>query len=160
MRCSSFGDEADSETCREPLMLGTLVRGAVWGTASALLLAGFAAADEVHPPFRGRSLEQAIAVLESRGMVIVYSSALVKPWMRIRAEPTTTEPERLLDELLAPFGLTVRGAANAVLAIVRRAVPVPTSVPRIDTAVADTSRFAPRTPALEQVVVATSRYEL
>jgi outer membrane receptor protein involved in Fe transport len=141
-------------------MLGTLVRRAVCGTAGALLLAGFAVAGELRPPFRGMSLEQAIAVLESRGMVIVYSSALVKPWMRIRAEPTNTEPERVLEELLAPFSLMARRAPNSVLAIVRRPGPVPAPVPRDGATRAAAPLLTPRATSLEQVVVAASRYEL
>ena len=130
-----------------------------WAPALATLLLGpsLAAEAPLHVAFRDMSLPQAIAVFERRGLSIIYSSDLVKPWMRVRTEPTSAEPERALGELLTPFGLRLRVLPNgyAVVSAARpsaNATAVPASEPR---------RILPSlAPLGPEVIVAASRYEL
>jgi outer membrane cobalamin receptor len=126
---------------------------------AGMLLPPAAEADE-RAQFRGMSLERAIRVLEARGLAVLYSSALVKPWMRIRDEPQASEPQRALEQMLAPFGLTLRLGPDSMLAIVRGVPPRATAaeIRRVDGATL-AAPFGEPVP-LEQVVVATSRYEL
>src|SRR5204863_4548859 len=67
----------------------------------------------------GLSLSQAIGKLQQRGLHVIYSTDLVKPWMRIRTEPTPAPPDEMLSEILAPFALRVRDAAADIYAVVR-----------------------------------------
>src|SRR6266850_341942 len=85
----------------------------------ALLLASLAAAAAETGGLRGASLTQAIAALEQRGLSVIYSTDLVKPWMQVTSEPTMTEPGLILREILAPFGLSTRAGPNGVLIVVR-----------------------------------------
>lgn len=88
--------------------------------AAALVLAalfGAPAADA--EDLRGLPLAQAIASLERRGLSVVYSTDLVKPWMQVSIEPAANDPVVMLDEILAPFGLATRAGPNGVLLVVR-----------------------------------------
>jgi len=123
-----------------------------------LMLGSDPAASSVPVQFRGMSLEQALSALESQGLAIVYSNALVKPWMRIRTEPRAGELEQMLADILAPFGLRVRRASESLFAVVRAepaapVLPAPgvTQVP---------GSFIANDERLEQVVVTASQYEL
>jgi len=89
----------------------------VAGTALALLL--LLAVPAVAEPFLGRPLEDALRELQSRGLPIVFTSQLVRPEMRVVAEPEATEPRRILDELLAPHGLRAEEGAGGTLVVVR-----------------------------------------
>ena len=68
----------------------------------------------------GRSVIEVIASLEAEGVEIYYSSDLVRPDMRVQAEPEATGPAEMLDEILAPFGLTTNPGPAGSLLIVRR----------------------------------------
>jgi outer membrane receptor protein involved in Fe transport len=92
-------------------------RGAAVLVLAALLGAPAAQGDDL----RGLPLAQAIAALERRGLSVVYSTDLVKPWMQVSSEPATADPAAMLDEILAPFGLAVRAGPNGVLLVVRSA---------------------------------------
>ena len=81
--------------------------------------AGAALADPAG--LKGRSLVDAIATLEQRGLVVYYSSDLVRPWMKVKEEPTATTPGAILDEILAPHELTTEPAPGGGVLIVRRA---------------------------------------
>jgi hypothetical protein len=70
---------------------------------------------------RGLTLEQALQRLRERGMQLVFSSALVRPEMLVASEPTTSDPKRLLEQLLAPHGLrAVAGDGDASIVVSRR----------------------------------------
>ena len=49
---------------------------------------------------RGRSLAEALRVLEGRGLRLIYSTDVVRPEMIVGIEPRSTEPRQMLDELL------------------------------------------------------------
>ncbi len=60
----------------------------------------------------GDTLESALAALNAQGYRIVYSSALVRPDMTLRATPTSVEIDALLREILAPWKLRAVRAGN------------------------------------------------
>jgi TonB dependent receptor/Carboxypeptidase regulatory-like domain len=69
--------------------------------------------------FRGESLLAVLRTLERSGLPIVFTSELVRPEMLVEIEPTSREPRRVLDEILAPHRLRVEEAPGGVLVIVR-----------------------------------------
>ena len=79
-----------------------------------LLVAAQAAAS-----YAGKPLGDVLRDLQRRGLNVVFSSELVKPDMRVAAEPKATMPRRILDEVLAPHGLTVRTGPRESLVVVR-----------------------------------------
>ena len=69
----------------------------------------------------GRSIVEVIALLETQGAEIYYSSDLIRPDMRVQAEPEAAGMKEILEEILAPFGLTTSPGPGGSLLIVRRA---------------------------------------
>jgi len=84
-----------------------------------LTVSGSAAADELERvPLRGATLAEALERLDDAGLEILYSSDLVRPDMRVLAEPHGRWPREILDEILAPHGLRSRpGPAGAILIV-------------------------------------------
>lgn len=76
---------------------------------------GVLAASTVEPGFAGRPLTEALRVLQSEGLRIVFTSQVVRPEMRVDIEPIATEPRAILDELLAPHGLRARESPGGAL---------------------------------------------
>ena len=70
--------------------------------------------------YAGRPLADVLSELRAGGLNVVFSSELVRPEMRVQAEPRSEEPRRILNELLKPHGLVVREAARGRLTIVRQ----------------------------------------
>ena len=87
-----------------------------------VLVAGIAGAD-----WLGRPLGEALRELQSQGLRIVFTSQLVRPEMRVEAEPVSGDPRLILDEILAPYGLRAEEKAG-ILVVVRAPAPPP-SVP-------------------------------
>ena len=119
-------------------------------SAGLLLLMHATAGIGAPEGFRGLSLAQAIEKLQRLGLHIIYSTDLVKPWMRIRAEPADAAPEQMLVEILAPFALRVRDGPADIHAVVR--AERQRGVPDADADLHQT--------ALDEIVVTASRYEL
>lgn len=100
------------------------------------LIASLAAADGQGSRYAGRTLADALALLQQRGLPIVYSSAVVTSAMTVASEPRAGDPRRVLDELLRPHRLEVKAGPLGMLLIVpaadrrapRRGAP-PASVP-------------------------------
>lgn len=92
-----------------------------------LALAALSAAEGSGPPLAGHSLADALAWLETQGLAVVYSSALVSPDMIVRIEPRPGDPRQVLEQLLEPFGLAVREAPGGVLVVVAVAGAAPTT---------------------------------
>ena len=112
----------------------------------------------------GLSLEQALEVLRAEGLAIVYSSDLVKPWMRVATSPLSADPLRALSEILAPAGLAVRfGPAGSVL-VVRGSAPQVRGADappgRAAEAPAEPPVESPLTMPIEEIVVVASQYQL
>ncbi len=82
--------------------------------------AGSSAAAGPEPFARGRPLVEAIEHLRSGGLDVVYSSDLIRPSMRVLAEPIATSPREILEQLLAPHGLMTRDGPGGTLLIVDR----------------------------------------
>lgn len=78
------------------------------------LLAGGARAD-----WLGQPLTEALRELQSQGLRIVFTSQLVRPEMRVEAEPVSNDPRRILDEILTPHGLRAEEKTGGTLVIVR-----------------------------------------
>lgn len=130
------------------------IRSRLLGRGAALLLAGWclmmsAVAGAVPgghpemPALQGLSLLEALQVLESRGLHVVFSSRLVRDSMRVETEPRGATPREVLDELLRPHGLRVQEGARGRLVIVpaapvavvlerKSAPPPPVSPPRFE----------------------------
>ena len=128
------------------------------GTVLALMLSAAIAA----PPARGEppavklplqagaSLEAALATLNASGFRVLYSSALVKPEMRLKAAPAATRIEQLLHEILSPWKLRAEHAANGDWLIVADPAAQTTRLQSLPVATAD----------LESIDVTASRLRL
>ncbi len=71
----------------------------------------------------GESLEAVLSALDARGYTIVYSSALVRPDMKLLAAPAATNIEELLREILAPWKLRAVRGSNGDWLIAKDATP-------------------------------------
>lgn len=124
----------------------------VLATTVGLTAPGPAVAEE----FAQLSLEQALQQLKQRGLSILYSSDLVKPWMRVQREPVATDDRAILSEILEPYGLRAVDGPNGSLMLVRAVAP-PAA------ATGATSSFRPPTSAakaeFEEVIVSASHYQ-
>jgi hypothetical protein len=114
------------------------------------LIAATAAAQTT--TLRGRSLAEALHILEGRGLRIIYSTDVVRPEMIVGIEPRSTEPRQLLDELLREHHLHATKGPHGSIVVVRdaekAAAPVAKSKP-------------PQMPvALESIVVTPSRFTI
>ena len=87
------------------------------------------------PGWLGRPLTEALRELQSRGLVIVFTSRLVRPDMQVVAEPVSRDPRRILDEILAPHGLRAEDSVGGTLVV----VPAPASE-RTDAGTAGTAQ--------------------
>ena len=115
-----------------------------------LLLACLAGTAEA-AAYRGETLESALERLRAEGVALLYSSDLVKPWMRVEQEPRATETRALLAELLAPHGIVVADGPDGALLLVREANRAPRrAVPG--------AAHRPAPTPIEAVVVSASHY--
>jgi outer membrane receptor protein involved in Fe transport len=117
----------------------------------ALLLACLAGTAEA-ASYRGLPLGDVLEQLRAGGLELLYSSDLVKPWMRIDREPRAVEPRALLMEILAPHGITFIDGPGGTLVLTRQ----PQGAPRT------AAPGAPHRPApapLDAVVVSASHYQ-
>jgi len=102
--------------------------------------------------YRGRPIENVLEGLRAGGLELLYSSDIVKPWMRVDREPRATDPRAMLGEILAPHGIAVANGPGDSLMLVREAPRTPRhATPGI-----------PQTPApapIDVVVVSASHYQ-
>jgi outer membrane cobalamin receptor len=134
----------------------------VFLTASASLRASPPAAsertDDVTPVTRvlrsGDSVASVLNALNARGHRVAYSSALVRPGMKLAAAPRSTDVRSLLDEVLGPWRLkAVRAAEGDWLVVIDPAAP---EIPPPSPTPAATSSIE----TLETVDVTASRFAL
>src|SRR5262245_25243179 len=115
--------EARLRCARLSAMAGALLVVFVLGGANVALAAtspattGASEAEPI-PPLTGRSLSDALRLLQQRGWPVVFSSRLVRDSMRVEVEPTGEGRRALLDDLLRPHGLAVRDGAHDRLVVV------------------------------------------
>src|SRR6185436_19184995 len=63
----------------------------------------------------GMPLTDALLALEKGGIKLVFSSQLVRPEMTVRSAPVSRDPRAILDEILAPNGLSVEEGPSGIL---------------------------------------------
>ncbi len=103
------------------------------GIALLLCCAGVAAAGQ--HSFKGRRLDDALRILQSDGLRIVFSSETVTPQMRVQSEPRAATPREQLNELLREHGLAAQTGPGGIILVVRAPElaaarpPAPTSQP-------------------------------
>lgn len=101
--------------------------------------------------YSGASIETVLEQLRANGVQLLYSSDLIKPWMRVEREPAAIEPKALLAEILAPHGIAVADGPDGALLLVRQRSRAPrATVPG--------SAHRPAPPPLELVIVSASHY--
>jgi hypothetical protein len=84
----------------------------------AVVLVALLPATAAAASYRGMAVEQVLEELRAGGLEILYSSDLVKPWMRVEREPRAIEPQALLAEILAPHGIALaHGPANTLMLV-------------------------------------------
>lgn len=96
-----------------------MVRSLAPALALLLSYAASPAASPEQRPFKGLRLEEALRILQSRGLQIVFSSEVVTPDMRVAGEPRAETSRKQLDELLEPHALVAERGPAAVIQIVR-----------------------------------------
>lgn len=80
--------------------------------------------------YRGRRLAEVLQDLRARGLNLIFSSAVVTGDLVVAAEPESTRPRAILDEVLAPAGLAARaGPADSILIVRIPRGPAPESYP-------------------------------
>ena len=90
--------------------------------------------------------------IRSSGIAIAYSSRLVPPELTVAAEPAATEAVAIVREILASHSLKIQLDAGVFL-VVRMSRK--SDAPAIEPAV-----VAPAKPAIENITVSASRYEI
>lgn len=85
----------------------------------AVMLCVATCATAAQHAFQGRSLDEALRLLQQDGLAIVFSSEIVTPAMRVVAEPRAATARQQLDELLAPHGLKAEPGPGRVILVVR-----------------------------------------
>jgi len=86
---------------------------------AALLSIDRVACAQTSMTFVGRTLPDALRVLQARGLKLVFSSELVHDDMRVVAEPSGKTPRQILDQILKPHGLEARSGPEDLLLVVR-----------------------------------------
>jgi hypothetical protein len=106
------------------------------------------------------SLVEAIESVRTQGIEIVYSSQLVKPWMRVRETPSDAEPLAALREVLAVYNLGLNEDQGSRWLIVKAAPEsrVPTTFATVTEQ--DIEQQPVTLPALEEVMIVASRHSL
>jgi hypothetical protein len=117
--------------------------------ALAVALAALCTEPAASAVYRDLTLEQALRELKRTGLSVLYSSDLVKPWMRIESEPQAGDPRAVLREIAAPHGLAVTEGPRGHLMLVRARPSKPAVTHARDPPV-----------DLAEVTVTASHYEL
>jgi outer membrane cobalamin receptor len=106
------------------------------------------------------SLVEAIESVRAQGVEIVYSSQLVKPWMRVREAPLVSEPLAALREVLAVYRLGLNEYQGNRWLIVRAASESPASTTFAAATEPDIEQQPLALPPLEEVMIVASRHTL
>jgi hypothetical protein len=83
------------------------------------ILAMVFVAAQAAPSYTGKPLDDVLRDLQRRGLNVVFSSELVRADMSVAEEPKATTPRKILDEVLAPHALAVRGGPRDSFVVVR-----------------------------------------
>lgn len=68
--------------------------------------------------YRGRRLVEILEELRGRGLVLLYSSAVVRDDLVVESEPSPGDPRDMLERMLEPLGLEAREGPGGTLVIV------------------------------------------
>jgi len=112
-----------------------------------------------HADLAKLTLQKALERLKSRGLNVLYSSDLIKPWMRVRNRPRATTPEGILAEIVQPYDLAVKQGPNGSVILIRGTKPKP-AAKVAPTVVLTPVAAEPPPPDLAEIIVSASRYEL
>src|SRR5262245_33247030 len=93
--------------------------GSIVSMVLALALWGQPVAAQQPASLKGLSLTEALRVMQSRGLRIVFTSAVVSPHLRVTAEPRGRTPRQQLDDLLSSHNLEAREGPGGILQVVR-----------------------------------------
>jgi hypothetical protein len=102
------------------------------------------------PGFAGLPLAEALDDLKAQGLDLIFSSDLVRPDMLVASEPTARAPRRVLEQLLAPFGLATRNGPGGTILVVR--APAAPGAPTAGANGAGVDATPSRRPALHERV--------
>jgi TonB dependent receptor len=119
-------------------------------------------AESGRPTLAGRPLTEALLALRSLGLEIVFTSQLVRPEMRVLAEPSGSDPRLLLDQILAPHGLRAMQSSGGILVVVPAPAAAESAEGSIGGGVSDPGSLEPPARAYlrEEIVVRSSRLSL
>src|SRR4030095_4076083 len=78
--------------------------------------------------YADRPLADVLRELQAAGLNVVFSSEIVRPTMKVLAEPKAVQPRKILEEILRPHGLQVRSAPGGALVVVRLVEQTPSLV--------------------------------
>lgn len=91
----------------------TLIHAYSFVTTAALTNSGFA----------GKSLEEALRILQKKGVNVLYSSDLVRPDMIVASEPVSDDPRQIVEDLLSEHDLRLQRGPASTWLVVRASVP-------------------------------------
>jgi hypothetical protein len=74
-------------------------------------------------PYKDRRVVDVLRDFQRQGVRIIFSTALVRPEMRVTAEPAGDNPQKVITAILAPHGLVPTVGLRGVLLVVRATVP-------------------------------------
>jgi len=66
----------------------------------------------------GKPLAEALREIQAQGVTIIFTEELVRPDMKVREQPKSTRLVDIVNEILAPHGLTTRAGENGALIVV------------------------------------------
>ncbi|MEA2560305.1 MAG: hypothetical protein QOH06_1809 [Acidobacteriota bacterium] len=90
-----------------------------WKSFAGASLLILALAGTAFASWLGRPLDDVLRELQSRGLRIVFTSQLVRSEMKVETEPVSSDPRRILDEILAPHDLQAEERVGGTLVVVR-----------------------------------------
>jgi outer membrane receptor protein involved in Fe transport len=122
--------------------------------ALLLVLSGVFATGLHAASYAGRPVRAVLEELQRPGLILIYNDVLVPADLRVLAEPAAQSGIPLLNEILAPHGLTTQGMGPSTWAI----VAAPGGKPAAPAGSAAAGRRPPT--ALEEIVVTASQYNL
>ncbi len=104
--------------------------------------------------YSGRPLAEVLDEFRARGINLIYSSDAVPVSLLVASEPASEDPLQALTEMLAQHGLTLSPVAAGTWAV------VPSSGVAAQQTEATRTMSRPSQVALDEIVVASSRYTL
>jgi len=127
-------------------------------TCFCMLCALSPAALAADPPLIGRSVQEVLDDYRENGLALVYSTNLVTDELIVRTEPASVDPAQRVNEILAPYSLTLREAGGVYLVVrmdnpaegAAAAAPLPEPLEAPD----------PELAELETLTISASRYVL